>query len=205
MNTIEDVATRLHGAGYFCVLDADKGFYQIKLTERSSKYTTFNTPFGRYCYLRMPMGIASAPEIWQRAMNTVFGDMVGVECVMDDILVWGATKEEHDERLINVLDRARAENLTLNRSKCRITLREVDYIGHIISEQGLKASPTKIQDVQRMPEPQNKGDVQRFLGIVTYMSKFIPNLSELSAPMRTLVSKEVFGTGISPRKIAFKL
>ena len=204
MNTIEDVATRLHGARYFSVLDADKGFYQIKLTERSSKYTTFNTPFGRYCYLRMPMGIASAPEIWQRAMNTVFGDMVGVECVMDDILVWGATKEEHDERLINVLDRARAENLTLNRSKCRITLREVDYIGHIISEQGLKASPTKIQDVQRMPEPQNKGDVQRFLGMVTYMSKFIPNLSELSAPMRTLVSKEVSWHWDKPQKDSFQ-
>ena len=150
------------------------------------------------------MGIASAPEIWQRAMNTVFGDMVGVECVMDDILVSGATNEEHDERLINVLNRARAENLTLNRSKCRITLREVDYSGYIISEQGLKASPTKIQDVQCMPEPQNKGDVQRFLGMVTYMSKFIPNLSELSAPMGTLVSKEVSWLWYKPQKDSFQ-
>ena len=75
MNTIEDVATRLNGAKHVSVQDADKGFYQGKLPQNSSKYTMFNKPFRRYRYLRLSMGIARAPEIWQRAMNTIFGDM----------------------------------------------------------------------------------------------------------------------------------
>jgi hypothetical protein len=204
MNTIEDVATRLNGAKYFSVLDADKGFYQAKLLQNSSKYTTFNTPFGRYRYLRLPMGIASAPEIWQRAMNSIFGDLEGVECVMDDILVWGRTIEEHEDRLMAVLDRARAENLKLNKAKCKIGLQEVDYIGHIITNEGLKASPTKITAVQKMQKPHNKGDVQRFLGLVTYLSKFIPNMSELSAPLRELLANDVEWHWDKPQQKSFE-
>jgi len=82
------------------------------------------------------MGITSTSEIWQRALNTIFGDMEGVECVMDDILVWGRTIED---KLMAALHRARAENFKLNKTKCKIGLQEVDYIGHIITNDGLKA------------------------------------------------------------------
>jgi hypothetical protein len=150
------------------------------------------------------MAIASSSEIWQRAMNSIFGDLEGVECVMDDILVWGRTIEEHEDRLMAVLDRARAENLKLNKAKCKIGLQEVDYIGHIITNEGLKASPTKIAAVQKMQQPHNKGDVQRFLSLVTYLSKFIPNMSELSAPLRELLANDVEWHWDKPQQKSFE-
>jgi len=204
MNTIEDVATRLSGARYFTVLDASQGFYQIKLDDESSELTTFNTPFGRYKYLRMPMGIKSAPEIYQSAMMDMFENMDGVECVMDDILIWARTKEEHFERLIKVLDRAREKNLKLNRQKCKVCLPEVDYIGHVLSADGLKPSQAKISAITNMPKPEDKEAVLRLLGMITYVSKFIPNLSEIAAPLRELTMKETVWHWDKPQELSFQ-
>lgn len=106
MSTIDDMVTRLKGSKYFSVLDANMGFYQIKLTEKSADLTTFNTPFGRYRHLRMPMGISSAPEIYQRAMVEMFEGINGVDINMDDMLIHGATLTDHNTQLEEVLRRA---------------------------------------------------------------------------------------------------
>ena len=111
MNSIDDVATRLHGSKYFTTLDANMGYYQIKLTEESSRLTTFNTPFGRYRYLRMPMGAKCSSEVFQREMETHFGCIEGSEVIVDDILIHGKTIEEHNDRLRKVLEKARSINL----------------------------------------------------------------------------------------------
>ncbi|XP_060069286.1 uncharacterized protein K02A2.6-like [Ylistrum balloti] len=99
MNSIDDIVTRVHGSKYFSTLDANMGYYQIKLSEQSSFLTTFNTPFGRYRYLRLPMGLKCAGEVFQREMITQFGNLDGVEVVVDDVLVHGKTIEEHNARL----------------------------------------------------------------------------------------------------------
>ena len=96
---LEDIAARMPKVQIFSRVDATSGYWQIKLSERASKLTTFNTPFGRFRYLVMPYGISSAPEIWQRAMVDEFGDLDGVEIAADDILIWGENHEQHDERL----------------------------------------------------------------------------------------------------------
>ena len=96
MNGIDEVATRLSGSKYFTTLDANSGYYQIKLSEESSYLTTFNTPFGRYRYLRMPMGLKCSPEVFQREMVQQFGGIEGVEIVVDDILIHGRSIEEHN-------------------------------------------------------------------------------------------------------------
>jgi len=95
MKTIEEIVTRTDGSKFFTVLDANMGYFQIELDEDSQNITVFNTPIGRYKYLRLPMGIKSAPEIYQRAMNDTFGDIEGVEIIMDDILIHGPTTETH--------------------------------------------------------------------------------------------------------------
>ena len=105
--TIEDIATRLTGAKVFSTLDANHGYWQIPLDPASQRQTTFNTPFGRYCYTRMPFGVKSAQEIFQKRMVQHYGDLPGVETVIDDILVWGATKEEHNQRLKAVIERCK--------------------------------------------------------------------------------------------------
>ena len=114
MNSIDDIATRLNGSKYFSKLDANMGYYQIKLTEGSSHLTTFNTPFGRYRYRRMPMGVKCSSEVFQREMTHHFGGMDGVEVVVDDILVHGKTLDEHNRRLKAVLDKARSIKVGVN-------------------------------------------------------------------------------------------
>ena len=123
-------------------------------------------------------------------MAEMFENIEGVEVVVDDILVWGETEEQHDARLIQVLEQARARHLTLNKAKCHIKKQEVSYIGHILSKEGLKPDPKKTQAIKMMNKPNNKEELQRFLGMITYLAKFIPNLSQTAAPLRILLEKE---------------
>ena len=111
MQTIEDAICRMPKGKVFSVLDANHGFWQVKLDKDSSKLATFNTPFGRYSYTCSPFGIASAPEVFQNIMSHLFDDIEGVEVIVDDLVVWGENTEQHDVRLRQVLDRCRERNL----------------------------------------------------------------------------------------------
>lgn len=106
MPTKSDITSAMAGAQFFSKLDASSGFYQVKLDEESAALCTFNTPFGRHCFLRVPFGIASAPEVFHRTVQQIFDGMEGVGVFLDDVVVWGATRAEHDERLRKVLARA---------------------------------------------------------------------------------------------------
>ena len=192
MPTIEEVATKLSKAKVFTVLDAKSGFWQIKPEEESSMLATFNTPFltGRFRWLRMPFGICSAPEEFQRRMNNTFENLKGTAIIADDLLVFGegddiesATKD-HDENLKNALQRARERNLKLNKEKVKLRMTEVPYIGHLLTPEGIKPDPKKVEAVQKMAQPTDVPSVKRFLGMVTYLSKFLPNLSTITEPLR---------------------
>lgn len=193
--TIEEVATRLKDAKIFSVLDAKNGFWQVKLDEESSFLTTFNTPFGRFRWMRMPFGINSAPEVWQRKMHEFAENLKGVEVIADDFLVsgYGNTEEEaihdHDQNLCALLERARIRNLKLNRDKLRLKMDEVPFIGHILTKDGLKMDPKKLEAIHKMPLPQNAADLMRILGMVQYLSKFLPKLSDVTEPLRRLTDK----------------
>ena len=188
--TVEEITARCAGAKLFTTLDAENAFYQIKLDKESQKLLTFNTPFGRFRYLRMPMGIKSAPEVYQQRMELVFEGLDGVEVMMDDILVHGQDEKEHDARLQAALQRARQNNLKLNQKKSKVKQTEVKYLGHIFTGDGLKTDPEKVRAVMEMPRPTDKTGVQRLLGVLNYVSKFIPNMSDLTAPLRQLLIKE---------------
>ena len=181
-------------AKIFSVLDASSGFWQIELDNESSKLCTFNTPFGRYMFKRLPLnfGLCSAQDVFQDVMSEIFSGIEGVEVIVDDLLVWAESKQQHDERLKQVLERARQKNLKLNKQKSQIALDEISYIGHILSKEGLKPDPKKVQAITEMRPPQSKEELQRvfFLGMVTYLAKFIPNFSQVSTPLRQLLEKE---------------
>ena len=197
MNSIDDIVTRLHGSKYFSTLDANMGFFQIKLSEKSSYLTTFNSPFGRYRYLRMPMGAKCSSEVFQRAMMTAFEGIEGVEIVVDDILVHGSTMSIHNQRVKQVLDRCREINLKLNRSKCRIGMSEVNYVGHRITGDGLKPTEERVKAIVDMKAPENIKELEAVLGMIAYVAKFIPMLSELTAPLRALKQQdEWYWTGV---------
>lgn len=191
LRTIEEVVAEMPNARIFSVVDANHGFWQVQLDEESSKLCTFNTPFGRYRFLRLPFGVSSAPEVFQKCIAQRLEGLEGVVNVVDDILVWGEDEEQHDRRLRQLLDRIRSINLKLNKEKCKFRTTEVTYVGHVLTADGLKPDQEKVRAVQNMPEPEDKAGLMRFLGMLQYLAKFVPNLSEESAPLRTLLDSKV--------------
>ena len=189
LKTIDDVLANMPNAKYFSKLDAVSGFWQIQLDDRSSKLCTFNTPFGRYRFTRMPFGIKSAPKVFQNIMSQMV--IEGAESIIDDILVWGATVEEHDMRVKRVLQKAKQYNLKLSRSKCEIRHSELKYVGHLLTQDGVKPDPEKVRAVQSMNKPENKQELLTFLGFVQYLGKFMPRMSDVGAPLRKLTEKSV--------------
>lgn len=188
--SVEHTLGMLAGARIFSKLDANMGFWQVPLSEESAKLTTFITPFGRFYYNRLPFGITSAPEHFQQRMSLVLEGLPGTVCHIDDVLIWGMSQAEHDERLHNVLGRLRKAGLTLNLDKCELNRSEVNFLGHVISANGVRADPEKISAVQDMREPSNVSELRSFLGMVTQLGKFIPHLAERDKPLRDLLSKK---------------
>ena len=136
MKTIEDITPKMQNAKLFSKLDATSGYWSTKLDEQSSRLCTFNSPFGRYSFKRMPFGIKSAAEVYQKRMTEIIQDIEGCEVIVDDIIIWGEDKAEHDRRLKQVLDRVRAKNLKLNSDKCEFRKTSISYCGHVLSEKG---------------------------------------------------------------------
>lgn len=188
--TREEIMSQFAGAKWFSKLDASSGFWQMKLDEASSKLCTFNTPEGRFRFLRLPYGILSAPEVYHKMIHMIYEHIPGVETMMDDIIVWGSTREEHDARVREVLDLTRKSNLKLNRDKCEFAVKSLTFVGDVISEEGVKPDPRKTSAIVNMERPQNKEEVRRFMGMVTYLAKFIPQLSAQSAPLRCLIEQK---------------
>ena len=139
LSTIEAIAAKLNKAKLFTVLDVKNGFWQIKLEKESSMLTTFNTHFGRYIWLRIPFGLCSAPEIFQRNMHELIEEISGIEVIADDFLVVGCgdTIEEatiyHDKKLGSFLRKCTKEKIHLNIEKLKLREKKVTYIGHTLS------------------------------------------------------------------------
>ena len=189
--TFEELTYKLKDSKYFSVLDANKGFWQIKLDSKSSDLTTFLTPFGRFKFLRLPFGLSVAPEIFHKIFNEMFSDIENLKIYIDDIIIFAETKEKHDEILKKVLQRARENGVVFNKSKCKIGVSRIKYIGHIFSEKGIELDPERIESIKNISPPKSAKELTRFLGMVTYLSKFIPNLSVLTKELRGLTKKNV--------------
>nr|XP_058968946.1 uncharacterized protein LOC131795390 [Pocillopora verrucosa] len=171
MPTIEEIATRLNGAKLFSVFDASNGFWQVELDEESSMLTTFNTPFGHYRWKRMPFGINSAPEVWQRRMREHIEGLKGVEVIADDFVIVGygntpaGWQSDHDQNVRAFLNRCRERNLKLNEKKAWLRQQEVPFIGHVLTPEGLKPDPCKVEAIVQMPDPTDVHSLRRFLGM----------------------------------------
>lgn len=186
---VDQIQAQLAGARVFTKLDCNSGFWQIPLSPESALLTTFITPFGWFCFHRLPFGISSAPEHFQRRMSETLSGLRGVVCMADDILVYGHTKEEHDIRLQQVLQRMQDTGVTLNTSKCEFAKSTVKFLGHVVDKTGIQPDPDKIVAIQKVQLPTNVGDIRRFLGMANQMSKFAPKLADITQPLRELLIK----------------
>ena len=188
--TLEDITHKLKGSVIFSKLDATSGYWQIPLDEESAKLTTFITPFGRFFYKRLPFGISSASEIFQRVMEELLGDIPGVECFQDDVLLHSKNTEEHEKLKTQVTKRIKKCGLTLNEKKCEFDKDEIEFLGHIFSRGGVKPDPSKLAAIIEMPDPTNIPELRRWLGMVNYLGRFLPDLSEHLAPLNSLLRKD---------------
>lgn len=168
----------------------DETLAKLSLHPESIPLTTYIPPFGRYCFHRLPFGISSAPEHFQKRLSQMLTGLEGTVCHADDILVFGTLREQHDHRLSKVLERLQQEGLTLNEDKCEFAVDRVKFLGHIVSAQGLEPDPSKIKIITDMPTPTDIAGVRRYLGMVNYVGKVSPSIAELSQPIRELLKAD---------------
>ena len=186
---IDETLAQLTGATVMSKLDANSGFWQIPLAQESREITTIITPFGRYCFNKLPFGISSAPEHFQKRLSTILEGLAvaGVLCLMDDILIFGKDQNEHDTRLTAALERIQAAGVTLNKEKCEFNKTSLTFLGHSIDDKGISPDPHK---TAAMASPKSTTELRRFMGMVNQLGKFSPRLAELSKPMRELLSSK---------------
>ena len=184
--TIDEVLPKLNGAQYFSIVDVRSGYWNIKLDLESSLYTTFNSHHGIYRFLRLPFGLIRAQGIFQRKVDETFGDLPGVTGIAEDIVIYGKSQAEHDHNLRAVMQRAHEASKRCNADRCRIGCSELPFFGHIISSTGLKLDPGKVESISNMDPSTSLNDLQTFLGMVKFLSRFIPNLSSVAAVLWVL-------------------
>ncbi|KMQ91307.1 enzymatic polyprotein endonuclease reverse [Lasius niger] len=162
---ITDILDQLGNAKFFTILDLASGYHQIPMEESDKSKTAFSTPYGHYKYNRMSFGLKNAPATFQRLMNSILTGMQGIKCLvyLDDIVIYGASLQEHNKRLIEVLRRLRENNLKLQPEKCEFLRKEVTYLEHIITENGISPDPSKLEAVKNFPTPSKVKDVQAFI------------------------------------------
>lgn len=189
---IDDILDSLNGCTYFTTLDIKGAFHQIILDEDSRDFTAFTVGHFQYRWKRMPMGLSSAPLTWQRAINTILQGLIGngVYVYLDDIIIHAKTFQTHNELLFHVMSLLRDHGLQLKISKSNFFAKHFEYLGFIITENGLGANPRKIRAIKNFPRPQNMKQIQSFLGMINYYRRFIKNFAKLAKPLTILCKSE---------------
>jgi len=188
---IDEILDQLGHSRYFTTLDLASGYHQVLVDGRDRHKTAFSTQKGHYEFVRMPFGLTGAPATFQRIMNCILSGLQGKDCFvyLDDIAIHAKNLKDHEERLRKVLQVLRESNLKVQTEKCQFLRKEVVYLGHVCSEQGVLPDPGKVECVKKHKEPKNVKQLQAFLGLVNYYRKFIPNAAEILLPLTNLLKK----------------
>ena len=202
--TLEELTHKLTGATVFSKLDAKNGYWSVELDESSSLLTTFNTPFGRYRYLRMPFGLVMSQDVFQRKMDQILEECPGTIGIADGVAVFGKNEAEHDINLHHLLAVAKKHGLTFNSKKCAIKQQAIRFYGVTYNHDGAHPDPDKVAAIKGMAKPTSQKELQEFIGVVTYMSPFMSKLSDATEPLRSLLKKDAEFFWTSSHDAAFQ-
>ena len=191
MPKVEDIFSKLNGATYFSTLDRRVGYHHIPLDKPSIPKTAFNSPFGKYEYIKVPFGLAQAPTYFQEIMTGILKDFPFTIAYPDDIIIFSKTPHEHLSHIQMVFEKLRTANLSMKKSKCNFFSKEIQYLGHILSATGIRPLPSKTQAIQCMNPPTSPKQVRAFLGLVGYYRKFIKNFAKIAKPLTLLTRQQV--------------
>ena len=168
---------QLNGATIFSTLDASSGYHQVLIHPDSQPLLTFSSPIGYFCYKRLPFGISSATEIYQKIMAEILMGLNGVLCYLDDNIVFGRSPADHQDKLRRVLDRLKQAGVQLNNAKCHFSQTEISFLGHIINKNGVFPDKTKQLNLEQFPPPSDEKELRSFLGVASFIGqKFVKKL-----------------------------
>ncbi|XP_063215566.1 retrovirus-related Pol polyprotein from transposon 412 isoform X1 [Bacillus rossius redtenbacheri] len=188
---IDDTLDTLSGTRWFSTLDLKSGYWQVELHPEDKEKTAFSTGSGLFQFTVLPFGLCNAPATFERLMELVLHSLTWKTCLvyLDDIIVVGNTVKEHLKNLQDVFDRLRHAQLKLSPKKCFLFQHEVTFLGHIVSQVGVRTDPEKIRSVKEWPRPENKHDVRSFLGLCTYYRRFVPGFAAIAKPLHELTEE----------------
>ena len=203
---IDELLDQLKGTSWFLKIDLASGYHQIPIAKSDIMKTAFQTRYGQYEFVVMPFGLTNAPAAFMRLMNELFHDYLDkfVIIFIDNILVYSRSKEEHKEHLRLVIERLLNQKLFAKFSKCSFRKREIGFLGHIVSGEGVAADPEKVQAIREWPRPTTVTEVRSFLGLAGYYRKFVKDFSSIAKPLTKLTGKGVPFLWVEETEKAFK-
>ena len=189
---IDELLDRLHGSKYFTKIDLTSGFHQIRISEPDIHKTAFRTRYGHFEFLVMPFGLTNAPATFQALMQQILQPFVDKFALVyiDDILIYSKSKAEHLQHIHQVLEKLREHKLFAKLSKCDFLTKRVEYLGHIVTPDGIQVDPHKIQSIKDWPVPKDAHDIRSFLGICGYYRRFVEHFSKIAKPITDLLHKD---------------
>ncbi|XP_045182664.2 uncharacterized protein K02A2.6-like [Mercenaria mercenaria] len=171
--TLDEILPDLAGSSVFSKLDARSGYWSIKLTEKSFYLTTFNSPFGRFRFLRLPFGLLCSQDMFQQKMDECLEGLQGIKTIVDDIVVFGKDRAEHDRNFDRLMTRCSEKGIRLNPEKMEIGKSQISFFGHLLTSDGLKMDPSKVRAIKEMPPPTCKSELETVLGMVTHFTEIL--------------------------------
>ena len=188
---IDELLDRLHGAAVFSKIDLRSGYHQIRIAEEDIPKTAFRTRYGHFEFRVLAFGLTNAPATFQTLMNNIFRPYLDqfVVVYVDDILVFSKHPDDHEAHLRTVLQVLRREKLYAKASKCELFRPETEFLGHIVSADGIRPDPKKLRAIDEWPHPKNVNDIQSFHGLANYYRRFIRSFSRIAAPLTSLIKK----------------
>ena len=192
--TIDEVVSELSDAKFFTVVDAKKRYWHVPLDEESSHMTTFNTPFGRFRFTRLPFGLVVSQDIFQKQLDTAFEGLPGITGIADDTFVYGSSEEEHNRNLLQLMERAQEKGVVFNQDKLQFKCKEVRFFGHSWSSKGIKPDNKKVSAILDIQPSKDVKNLRSFLGLVSYLTRYSGCLATLSSPLRDLTKQDVVYT-----------
>lgn len=185
---IDDTLDTLSGMKWFSTLDLKSGYWQVEIHPKDKEKTAFSTGKGLWQFNVMPFGLCNAPATFERLMECVLAGLVGEACLvyLDDVIIVGRDFEDHLRNLEKVFAKIEGAKLKLNPKKCRLFRSKVNYLGHIISSDGIQTDPEKLEAVQKWPTPKDKTEVRAFLGLCSYYRRFVKGFAEIAKPLHRL-------------------
>nr|GFC28915.1 putative reverse transcriptase domain-containing protein [Tanacetum cinerariifolium] len=190
---IDDLFDQLQGSSVYSKIDLRSGYNQLRVREEDVPKTAFITRYGHYKFQVMPFGLTNAPAVFMDLMNRVCKPNLDkfVIVFIDDILIYSKDEKEHEEHLKAILELLKKEELYAKFSKCEFWIPKVQFLGHVIDNQGIHVDPAKIESVKDWASPKSPTKIHQFLGLVEYYQRFIEEFSKIAKPMTKLTQKKV--------------